>query len=123
MKKILLALGIISVLQLCASAYLYENETSAVSTLEAQGYSKSALEAVDWVNSRNGGKHSKYVRHYNQKKNGILGRAYQALKLYVDPAQDDGRFGDHEIEYSNTWLGNSTHYSSDMSENRQVENL
>ena len=123
MRKILLALGILSITAMNANAYLYESETSSIDTLRAQGFSRSMLEATDWANAKNGGKHTKYVRHFQPKSTSKAGRAYQYLKTYVDPIQDDGKFGDHQIQFTNTWSGDTTHYSSDLELNKQVENL
>ena len=122
MKKIAVLLGIMAFSQISTMAYLNEGETSAIKTLEAQGYSRSTLEVVDWANYRNGGIHTKYVRYYQPKKN-ILGRLYQNTKVYLDPVQDNGEFGDTHIEFTNTWLGNDTFYSSDKRANKQVESL
>ena len=123
MKKALVLFGIIAIAPLAASAYMYENETTEIKTIEAQGYSSSMQEIVDWSNYRGQGVNGTYVRHFQHKKKNKLGRAYQRLKEYWDPIQDDGEFGDRHIEFSNTWMGNDTKYSSDMVENKQVENL
>ena len=123
MKKILVLFGIIAITPMCSFAYLDEYETANINTLEAQGYSQSMLQAVDWANYRNRGVHGKYVRHYQQKNSNALGRAYQRLKVYFDPIQDDGTFGDDYIQFSNTWMSNDTKYSSDVEKNPQVERL
>ena len=104
-------------------AFLYENETTDVEVLRAQGYSEATLQAADWANYRNGGVNTKYVRHYQPKKSNFLGRAYQKVKVYFDPIQDDGLYGDRSIEFSNTWRGLDNKYSSDMQKTNTVENL
>ena len=123
MKKILVLLGIVTLAQASTMAYIYENETSSMKTLRSQGYSESTLEAVDYANYVSRNHNGKYIRHFQKKEGNILGRAYQKLKVYVDPSQDDGNFGSHHIEFSNTWSGDRTHYSSDMARNEQVEDL
>ena len=123
MKKILVLFGIIAFAQAGVMAYMYENETASVPTLQAQGFSQSTAEVADWAKYRNGGIHTKYVRYYQPKSGNILGRSYQKLKEYFDPVQDNGTFGDSQIEFSNTWSGDNTFYSSDRETNRQVERL
>ena len=122
MKKILLSLGVIALAAGSSFAYIIEGTTSDISTLDKQGFSRSTLEAVDWVSYRNGGADDKYVRRFVRKRN-FFGRIYQGIKVYTDPVQDDGRFGDHHIEFSNTWFGNDVFYSSDLRKNKQLENL
>jgi hypothetical protein len=123
MKKITMLFAATVLVSASAMAYLYENETTDPSTLKMQGYSDSVIQIADWVNYRNRGKHGNYTRYYTPKTGNKLGRAYQKAKLYVDPIQDDGKFGDRHVEFSNTWLGDDTHYSSDLEINRQIENL
>ena len=123
MKKILVLFGIIAIAPLSVSAYINEGESTSMKTLQTQGFSPSTIQAVDWTKYRNQGSNGRYVRYYQQKQNGFLGRAYHRLKTYVDPYQDDGKFGDTHIQFSNTWMGDDTFYSDDYSRNRQVENL
>ena len=113
MKKVLVLLGIMTFAHMSTMAYMYEGETSSMETLGAQGFSRSTMEITDWANYRNGGPHTKYVRYYQPKKGNFLSRSYQKIKEYVDPLQDNGNFGDNGIEFSNTWMGDDTFYSSD----------
>ncbi len=122
MKKILLSLSMIALVSTSAFAYINEGTSGAVKTLEKQGFSKSTLEVIDWVNYRQEGAEEKYVRRFVPKRN-YLGRLYQYIKVYTDPIQDDGRFGDHHVEFSNTWFGNDVFYSSDLRKNKKIENL
>lgn len=123
MRKILVLFGIIAFLEMNAMAYLNEGETSDMSVLEKQGFSRSTMEIVDWAKYRNSGTGGKYVRYYQPKKGRFLGRPYQQIKEYVDPFQDHGRFGDGQIEFSNTWTGDKTFYSSDRKATKKVEQL
>ena len=123
MKKVLVLFGAVALLPMASMAYINESESSSIKSLSAQGYSTSTLEVVDWANARNQGEHSKYVRFFRPKNNGKIGRAYQRLKVYIDPVQDDGQFADHQLEYSNTWTGREVKYSSDLEPTGSIERL
>ena len=123
MKKLFLFLAIITFSTINANAYVMENETSDIDVLQKQGFSRSTLELVDWARYRNASDNPTYTRSFVPKRSNFIGRSYQALKEYVDPCQDDGRFAEHNINFSNTWTGDDTHYSSDLMENRQTDNL
>ncbi len=124
MKKLLVLLGVMAFLPAASFAYYNENETSDVDVLRAQGYSDSALMMVDLANDINKGQNSTYTRRFQPKtpKN-KWGNAYTYLKRYVDPFQDDGKFGEHQINFTNTWMDDTTHYSSGLEEKSVVENL
>ena len=70
---------------------------------------------VPWK-SKNQGPTGRYKKHFYTKKNS----PYTSLKLYVDPIQDDGNFGQHQVNFTNTWTGDETHYSTRA---KEVENL
>lgn len=128
MKKTLVLFGIIGLLPMSAMAYIYENQSSSMNFVGLQGFSQSTMQAVDWVKYRNQGVNGTYVRYFQPKKGSnwfarSFGRAYQNAKEYIDPIQDSGMFGDGHIEFSNTWMGNDTFYSSDYKINKQSENL
>ena len=114
MKKIMVLFGAIALLQGVSPAYILESDSSNVELMKAQGFSRSTLQAVDWVNARNqaGSGGTKYVRRFTPKEHNVFGKAYFTAKEYIDPIQDDGIFGDRQIEFSNTWLGDETRYSS-----------
>lgn len=116
MKKVLVLFGALSIAMLPALAYIPESETASVETLKKQGYSESALKALDYVNATSQGSDvdCKYVRYYKTKKGNIVGRGYSSLKRYFDPAQDDGEFGHHQVEFSNTWQGDEPRYASPL---------
>lgn len=124
MKKLLVLLGVAILFPMSSYAYYYENETSDIDVLKAQGYSDSALMMVDLANDINKGQNGTYTRRFQPKtpKN-KWGNAYTHLKRYVDPIQDDGKFGEHQINFTNTWLGDKTNYSSVLEEKSAVENL
>ena len=124
MKKLLVLFGVMALLPMASFAYYYENETADIDVLKAQGYSDSALMIVDLTNDINKGQNGTYTRRYQQKSpKGKLGNAYTYLKRYVDPFQDDGKFGEHQINFTNTWTGENAHYSSALEEKSTVENL
>lgn len=107
MKKILTLLGIMVLSAGISMAAMEEDETSNIEVLRAQGYSESALRIMDNVKANNQGLNGNYKRHFTDKKKG----AYTTLKLYVDPIQDDGDFGNHQVNFTNTWQGDETKYS------------
>ena len=123
MKK-LLVFGIIALSTSACFAYLEEDKTATVETMRASGYSTPTLEMLDTCVYHDKGEHSNYVRYYRQKPHkNFIGRAYTYAKKYFDPAQDDGMFADHEVEFSNTWYGDKTFYSSELEPANNVENL
>ena len=125
MKKLLILFGIITFLPSLSYAYFEEGKTSDIDVLKKQGYSESTLKLVDWTNYTNKGQESKYVRHYQPKKREGWGKGYNLLKTYVDPIQDDARFGEHQINFSNLWYGDreTPAYSENTEEKSNVENL
>lgn len=116
MKKILTLLGIITLGAGVSYAAISENKTSDIDILRSQGYSESALRIVDTVKAHNQGPTGKYKRYFFKKKD----TPYTTLKNYVDPIQDDGDFGSHQINYTNTWKGDETYYSTKY---KKVEDL
>ena len=125
MKKTLVICALLSSCTLSSFAYVDENKTSDISGLRAQGFSESMLKTVDLVNEKNKGINGTYVRYFTKKvPASTASNAYNELKLYVDPIQDDGIFGEHQINFTNTWKGDETTYSSQLEEsNGTVENL
>lgn len=118
MKKVLVLFGILSIAPMAAFAYVNESKTSSVEVLRAQGYSESTLRVMDTVNDLNKGEdvNKKYVRRFQPKKSNAFGRGYTSLKHYWDPAQEDDSFGEHQIEFTNTWQGDSPHYATNTVE-------
>ncbi|MBR1617235.1 hypothetical protein IJ670_03705 [bacterium] len=129
MKKLLLLCGIIALSCTASLAYYNEGELTDIDTLRRDGYSESMLQSVDFAKYHQSGHGTTYVRHFKHKdeiKKSKIGRAYSALKQYFDPAQDDGYFGNRQIEFSNTWRGDAVHYSSELvpvEQQQEVENL
>lgn len=119
MKKIMSVLGILSLIMGVSFAALDELETSEITTLRSQGYSESTLRAVDTVKFKNQGPAGRYKRYFSTAPQS----KYRAVKLYVDPIQDDDLFGEHQINFTNAWNGDETSYSTTKYENRSVENL
>ena len=119
MKKLMTVLGILSLSATMTFAALDELETSEITTLRSQGYSESTLRAVDTVKFKNQGPAGRYKRHFST----VPASKYQYLKIYVDPIQDDDQFGEHQINFTNTWNGDETHYTTRKYENEPVDNL
>ena len=114
MKKILAFLGVIVVSTGVSFAVIHEDKTSDIDVLRQQGFSESALQVVDIAKFHN--QAGKYKKQFSKKSQGV----YSTLKVYVDPIQDDGDFGEHQVNFSNTWKGNETNYSSSK---EVIENL
>ena len=115
MKKILALFGFTVLLSGISFAAIEENSTADIDVLRSQGFSESALQIVDTVKFRNQGI-GKYKKRFARKKES----PYSTVKVYVDPIQDDGNFGEHQINFTNTWKGNETDYSASKEE---IENL
>ncbi len=123
MKKLSILFGVLFISSLASFAYLDESATSEVDTLRAQGFSESMLQVADFVNEKNKGISGNYERRFKPVKHtGKMG-AYSKVKVYFDPIQDDGKFGEHQINFTNTWMGEPNWYSSQLKEREVVENL
>lgn len=124
MKKLFVLFGIFAFLGSASFAYYYENETLNPEILKAQGFSDSAIRITDKVHSFNEGIHGDYQRRFKRQDKNKLGKGYTYIKNYIDPYQDDGWFGEHQINFTNTWAGDSTHYSTpEKPTSGVVENL
>ncbi len=123
MKKILILSSLFLITSAACFAYMDENQTSEIDTLRAQGFSESMLRVVDVANEHNKGVNGNYVRRFQPKKQSGKMSAYQKVKVYFDPTQDDGLFGEHQINFSNNWLGDENSYSSPLQEKEVIENL
>ncbi len=123
MKKLLVLFGVLVFVPAFSYAYIDESETSNMSTLKDQGFSLSTLEIVDTVKYHNSDKNHRYQRQFNKKDHRYFGKGYQYVKNYIDPIQDDGLFGEHQINYSNNWNGDNTRYSSELDSVSQIDNL
>ena len=124
MKKLLVLFGVLAFLPVCSYAYMNETETSDIENLRGQGFSDSLLEVVDLTKSHNVGSGKKFTRYYKHKEHHYLGKGYTYLKQYVDPIQDTGYFGEGQINFTNTWNGDATKYSSERVPNvNKADNL
>lgn len=122
MKKLLVLLGAVILSSGISFAAIGENETTDIDYLRSLGYSESALQIVDTAKYH--GSHGKpryYQRNVNNGKK--LGKAYTVVKYWFDPAQDDGLFGEHQINFSNSWTWEKNKYSSRYKPAKGVENL
>ena len=123
MKKNILVLLAVAMMPLGAYATIMENTTSDVDTLRLQGFSESALKMMDDVRYRNQGADGKYQKQFVKKDSNRLGRAYTKLRTYVDPIQEDDTFGEHQVNFSNTWNGDEPEYSNRRFDSSLKENL
>jgi len=124
MKKLLILTALCAItFNGTAQAYLRENSTASTETLERQGYSRATLELTDMHVSKTAGEAGKQRRFVNKKSGNIFGRAYERIKLYTDPGQDDGLFGEHEINFTNNWTGQTNTYTTRKKTQRRVDNL
>ncbi len=123
MKKITALLGFIALLSTVSFAEITTKQTADFDYLKTQGFSESTLHVVDTARA-----HTEGVDGYQKKyRDDGRVRPYKAIKLYFDPAQEDDKFGEHQIEFSNTWVGDNTFYTTTKedrgSSKRAVPNL
>lgn len=123
MKKIA-ALFAVTLLSIGVSnAVMTDTQTTEIDTLRSQGYSESALRAIDTIKANNQGPTGRYQRYFTPKKSNIFGRAYTNVKNYIDTAQDDGNFGQRQINFTNTFLDEDAEYAQPTVESNNIENL
>ena len=118
MKKIMALLGISTFMFASSLAYVEENKTADIDLLRSQGYSESTLRVVDTVKSLNRNKNGDYQRRFRKNTT-----PYSRVKAYIDPIQDDDNFGEHQINYTNSWNGDETRYTTTKREMKPIENL
>lgn len=102
MKKTVAILSILALSQ-CAFAYIKEGTTSDVDKLQNKGFSQTTLKIIDGERARQARDGEHYVRYYEHdyyKKSSL----YQKIKVYLDPIQDDGLFGERENSFSNRFF-------------------
>ncbi len=120
MNKLFALLGAGILLSGISFAYINESATSDLNILKGQGYSDSMLRVVD--TARYHDTNGTYQRHYGKSRK-KLGRSYSVIKTYVDPVQDDGLFGEHQINFSNSWDWGQNKYSGRYKKVESIENL
>lgn len=124
MKKLLISLGLMMLTASCSFAYYYAESSSSVDVLKAQGYSESTLIIADKMNKYNSGLYGKYKPvYYKKSADNKYMNAYEKLKNYVDPIQDDGNFFEHQINFTNSWMGDNAPYVHKAKRTNTVENL
>ena len=123
MKKLSVLLGAIILSTGVSFAYMDDGQTSNIDVLRSQGYSEAILHVVD--TARNHDSNGITPRYYKRSMNNgkRLGKGYSVLKTYVDPAQDDGLFGEHQINFSNSWDWGRNKYSARYKKINEVESL
>ena len=103
MKRIIVLASLLAISMNTGFAAILGSASSDIDTLRAQGFSESTLKVVDLVRYNNRGMNGTYERRFITKEGNKLGRAYTHLKTYVDPTQDDNLFGEHQINFVNTY--------------------
>ena len=120
MKKVIALFTTMLIATGTSFAAIDENKIGDIDVLRAQGFSESTLRILDTVNYQNKSMSKKYERRFVKKEKPS---AYTAVKLYFDPMQDDDNFGEHQINFTNTWNGNETNYTTRKVEQKPIENL
>ena len=121
MRKVFVLLSIAALSMGASFASINDNATSDIDLLRNQGFSESILEVID--TARNHDSNGVTPRYYTSRSKNKLGRGYTSFKTYIDPVQDDGLFGDHQINFSNSWTWGRNRYSSKYRKVNTVENL
>ena len=117
MKKVLTALSVTLISSTVCFAMMEETQTSNIDILRAQGYSESALKVIDIAKAH--GQGLKYKKYYTTQAKG----PYHRIKVYTDPIQDDDTFGEHQLNFANSWNGDETRYTSGKVPSGKVEDL
>jgi len=120
MKKVFVLFGAIILSTGMSLAVIDESKTSDIDSLRDQGFSESMLEIVDTVRYRNS--NAKVPRYFDKSRN-KMGRGYSSLKQYIDPCQDDGLFGEHQVHFSNSWDWGKNRYAVRKKKVIKTENL
>ena len=120
MKKVLVLFGAIILSTGISFGEIQEGTTSDIDNLRRQGFSESMLEVVD--TARYHDSNGKTSRYFDRSRN-KLGRGYSSIKNYIDPGQDDGLFGDHQIQFSNSWDWGKNRYAVRKKKVQKTENL
>ena len=124
MKKLAISLCFILAVTGTSMAFYEGEEMHEIDTLRAQGYSESTIQIVDTTTRYNKGKNAQNSRIYTRKRGkNPLGRSYTAIKNYFDPLQDDALFGEHQINFTNTWNGDLPWYAQKYNTDYKKENL
>lgn len=121
MKKLIIFSAMLVFASNASFAAQNSSDMSSIDSLRAQGYSELTLKIFDNVNYMN--KHGNYETYYVDRKEHPIGKFYTKAKLYTDIAQDDNKFGRHEINYTNSFFGEETSYTTRKVKRSDVENL
>ena len=118
MKKLLFSLTALLINTSISYAYMEASNMTNIDAVRKQGFSESTVRVLDTTKSHHQGDDSRYTRRFKLKTS-----PYYYLRSYVDPGADDGKFGEHQINFSNSWSGDFTRYDSPLKETGTVENL
>lgn len=112
MKKLVILL-IMLMLTSSAMAVYIEGTSTDPELLRKTGHSEATVKAVEDVKVRNSGYgQDPYQSYYHgisfengyPSKKAFIADWYAKIRNSIDPAQDDGYFGKHEINYSNRYF-------------------
>ena len=113
MKKMLALFSVIALSQAISFAYINEDTSTLIDSLDRQGFSISTQEIVDTAVMQAQGEGTNYVRRFQEiEHKNWFSKFYTRAKIYTDTAQDDGKFGMHQINFTNSWDSENTDYSS-----------
>lgn len=108
MKKFAITLCILGSLGLTSGAFAYiqAEDSATVQSIKAQGFSTGMTHVTDTVryNHSNGSVDPYYDLDPLSNATDEKSKWYTVVKRWLDPAQDDGLFGRHEITFTNNWF-------------------
>lgn len=104
MKKLLLVLLMPTMISLPVLAVMTTDDAKSVDYIQHHGYSPETSRLIDLENSQINNVNTTYKSDdpdwytSNKKANWI-----RKLFIYVDPALEDGNFGNNKIQYTTKW--------------------
>jgi len=122
MKKFAITFCILGVLGVTASAFadIQEENMASVPFLRADGHTEQMSRIADYVRYKHSNETA--VPYYSQDSYADADthalKWYTAIKRWFDPAQDDGLFGRHEINFTNAWSENTPPLFNDSSKSK-----
>ncbi len=108
MKKFAITLCILGGLSIAPGAFaaIQSEDISTVPHLKSEGYSTGMTHITDTVkyHHSNGTAEPYYNQDPLAGATDEKGKWYTVVKRWLDPAQDDGMFGNHDITFTNDWF-------------------
>jgi hypothetical protein len=103
MKKFLTIFLIYGFIILPSSAIVSDEDIMSEKYIMNHGHSKEMVRLIDLQNAQINGEKSRYKSDepewYKEKKVNFIRQVF----IYLDPASDDGKFMQHNIDYANRW--------------------